>query len=156
MMPANDGHCLNGRVARALVRVSLGIAGAFFGGLFLVRAAGAQDGAKTKEAIDNLQAELSVCIAFFSIFQECSPGNEKHPSSAELANEELERRSRAAADAVGLSSADVAMRLRLNLTRERHLIGSCSGTSVLSSRYSQQCNDLVQGADGSSGKDPVK
>ena len=133
-------------------RAALWITGALLAGLFLVRAADAQDAAKTNDALNTLQAKLSVCIAYFSIFKECAAGDDKELLLAEAAIEGLDKKSRAAADAVGLSSDDVALRLDLNRTSQRQLMGSCLEISVLLSRYSQQCNDLVVGVDRSSKK----
>jgi hypothetical protein len=130
-------------------RAALPITSGLIAGSLLARAADAQDAAKTNEALNTLQANLSVCIAYFSIFKECSAGDEKDLSLADAAIQGLTKKSRAAADAIGLSSDDVALRLDLNLTSQRQLIGSCSGVSVLLSRYSQQCNDFVLGVDRS-------
>jgi hypothetical protein len=82
-------------------------------GLLLARAADAQDAAKTNEALNTLQANLSVCIAYFSIFKECSAGDEKDLSLAEAAIQGLEKKSRAAANAIGLSIAHMAACVRL-------------------------------------------
>jgi hypothetical protein len=148
----NHAHYIKRQIARAHGRGSPRIPAALLAGFFLIRVAGAQDAAKTKEAMSNMQAELSVCIAYFSIFKECSAKEGKNPRFGELAIENLGIKSEAAADAIGMSSADVAMRLELNLTSQRHLIGSCSGMTILLSRYSEQCNDLVLGVDRNSKK----
>jgi hypothetical protein len=150
MIAANDAPYVKRQVARGRGRALLRITCAFLVGLFLVRSADAQDQAKTQEAINKTQAKLSVCIAYFSIFKECSAGDEKDLSLADLAINGLGKKSHAAANAVGMSSDDIALRLDLNLESQRQLIGSCSGMTVLLSRYSRQCNDLVLGADRSS------
>jgi hypothetical protein len=147
MKLVNDVQCVMRKFARS--GAALRITSAIVAGLLLARAADAQDAAKTNEALNTLQANLSVCIAYFSIFKECSAGDEKDLLLAEAAIQGLEKKSRAAADAIGLSSDDVALRLDLNLTSQRQFIGSCSGVSILLSRYTQQCNDFVLGVDRS-------
>ena len=82
-------------------RAAQRITSALVAGLLLARAADAQDAAKTNEALNTLQANLSVCIAYFST-QGCSAGDEKDLSLAEAAIQGLEKKSRAAADAIGL------------------------------------------------------
>jgi hypothetical protein len=150
MKLVNDVQYVMRKFARS--RAALRITSALVAGLLLARAADAQDAAKTNEALNTLQANLSVCIAYFSIFKECSAGDEKDLLLAEAAIQSLEKKSRAAADAIGLSSDDVALRLDLNLTSQRQLIGSCSGVSILLSRYTQQCNDFVLGVERNSKK----
>jgi hypothetical protein len=150
MKLVNDVQYVMRKFARS--RAALRISSALVAGLLLARAADAQDAAKTNEALNTLQANLSVCIAYFSIFKECSAGDEKDLLLAEAAIQGLEKKSRAAADAIGLSSDDVALRLDLNLTSQRQLIGSCSGVSILLSRYTQQCNDFVLGVERNSKK----
>jgi hypothetical protein len=150
MKLVNDVQYVMRKFARS--RAALRITSALVAGLLLARAADAQDAAKTNEALNTLQANLSVCIAYFSIFKECSAGDEKDLLLAEAAIQGLEKKSRAAADAIGLSSDDVALRLDLNLTSQRQLIGSCSGVSILLSRYTQQCNDFVLGVERNSKK----
>jgi hypothetical protein len=150
MKLVNDVQYVMRKFARS--RAALRITSALVAGLLLARAADAQDAAKTNEALNTLQANLSVCIAYFSIFKECSAGDEKDLLLAEAAIQGLEKKSRAAADAIGLSSEDVALRLDLNLTSQRQLIGSCSGVSILLSRYTQQCNDFVLGVERNSKK----
>jgi len=150
MKLVNDVQYVMRKFARS--RAALRITSALVAGLLLARAADAQDAAKTNEALNTLQANLSVCIAYFSIFKECSAGDEKDLVLAEAAIQGLEKKSRAAADGIGLSSDDVALRLDLNLTSQRQLIGSCSGVSILLSRYTQQCNDFVLGVERNSKK----
>ena len=104
MIAANDAPYVKRQVARGRGRALLRITCAFLVGLFLVRAAEAQDQAKTQAAINKTQAKLSVCIAYFSIFKECSAGDEKDLSLADLAINGLGKKSHAAANAVGMSS----------------------------------------------------
>ncbi len=98
----------------------------------------AQDAASAKSIMDNRQAALSVCIAYYTILQECASGEEA--LRARTVASDLTKRSQAAADAAGMSAADTAMRLELNLAMERGLIeGDCSRRRVLSSRFADQC-----------------
>jgi hypothetical protein len=113
-------------------------------GLVSFHAAQAQDEARRAAALNNLQADLSVCIAYYAILEQCSSGEDKSRRLAQAAIDDLTRKSEAAADALRISSADVAMRLELNLAGERHLIdGSCSRKAILVSRYADQCGALV-------------
>jgi hypothetical protein len=146
-MAPSDNEYVKRQVAQAHGGGPLRVAAALLAGIFLSRAAVAQDAAKTREAMSNMQAEFSVCIAYFSIYKECAASDETNLPIIQLAIQNLGIKSDTAADAVGMSSADVTMRLRLNLASQRHLIGNCSGMTILRSRYSEQCNGLVLDAD---------
>jgi hypothetical protein len=113
-------------------------------GLFRPDAAEAQNEAKLAAALNNLQADLSICIAYYSILKECSAGEDEGRRPAQPAIDDLTRKSEAAADALRMPSADVAMRLELNLAGQRHFIqGSCRRKAILVSRYADQCDALV-------------
>jgi hypothetical protein len=138
-------HGAERQIARTRSRLSPTLTATFLAALLLVRAAGAQDAARSKEEISNSQAALSVCVAYLSILKECSTRNRRNPASADRAIADLKKRSDFAAKAMGMSSADVALRLKLNLAKQRHFVKTCSQIAILQSRYSEECNGLALG-----------
>jgi hypothetical protein len=107
----------------------------------LTSSASTRDIARLTAILDNRLASLSVCIAYYTIIKECSPRGED--AGAARVIEDLSAQSRAAADALAMSSDEVALRLDINLSMQRQLIeGSCSQIPVLSSRYADQCAGL--------------
>ena len=107
----------------------------------LTSTASTRDIARLAAILDNRLASLSVCIAYYTIIKECSPRGED--TGAARVIEDLSAQSRTAADALAMSSDEVALRLDINLSMQRQLIeGSCSQIPVLSSRYADQCAGL--------------
>ena len=90
----------------------------------------AQDAARAKAMMDNRQAALSVCVAYYTILQGCSFGEEALLAQRSISD--FTTASQTAAVALGMSPADTAMRLEFNLAMQRQLIqGSCSRKEVL-------------------------
>jgi hypothetical protein len=101
--------------------------------LGLAHSALAQD-AERIARMDNVQAQLSVCVAYYSLELKCQDGATDRPLRL------LIERSDAAAKAAMMSSADVAMRLEFNLTMQRSLIeDSCGKFARLSARHWDEC-----------------
>ena len=107
--------------------------------LGLVHSALAQE-AERGATMDNVQAQLSVCIAYYSLEMECTEGG-----SAARFLHLLVKRSDAAAKALAMSRADVAMRLKFNLAMQRSLIeDSCANIARLRSRHEEDCEPWLR------------
>ena len=97
----------------------------------------AQDFARL-EAADRAQAQLSVCEAFYRIEADCA----KNQDLLERLST-IEKRSKAAAGIARLGEAAAALRLELNLVKQRSLIGErCEDVATLQRRYDVECAPL--------------
>jgi hypothetical protein len=113
---------------------------ALVAGFSLAHSASADEAARRQATLDNLQADLSVCIAYYLLVRDCSGGE---ATNLKLAIDNLNRESAKAERALDMQTADAVMRLELNLASQRGLIeGSCSRIGTLQSRYADQCNAL--------------
>jgi hypothetical protein len=84
--------------------------------------------------MDNVQAQLSICVAYYSLALECEDGATDRPLRF------LVRQSEAAAKAAAMSGADVALRLEFNLAMQRSLIeNSCGKFARLRARREDEC-----------------
>jgi hypothetical protein len=105
----------------------------------LAHSALAQDAGRGM-TMDDVQAQLSACVAYYSLEMECSEGG-----AAARFIRLLGRQSDAAAKASELSSADVAMRIELNLAMQRSLIEySCANIARLRARREDECQRWVR------------
>src|ERR1700680_4345197 len=66
----------------------------------------AQDAAKMKQALTNFEADLSICLAYFSIIRECSSRNGNFLRLAQFATDRLTSIAAKTADALGIPPAD--------------------------------------------------
>jgi hypothetical protein len=88
--------------------------------------------------LDQLQAQFSVCVAFYAIELSCVDGGEARRRLAAVS-----RRAEALAEAISMSKKDAALRLELNLAAGRSLMqDDCRGVSTLRDRYDVDCNPL--------------
>lgn len=96
------------------------------------------DDAAQLAILDDMQAEVSACVAFYTIDLSCG---ERRETRSRLAV--ASKRAYALASAIVMAPADTAMRLDLNLTAFRVLIGnSCSNIATLENRYVVECDPL--------------
>jgi hypothetical protein len=87
--------------------------------------------------MDIRQAALSVCIAYYTILNECSTSDDAFVAQRLIG---LTANSQATAETLGMSPADVITRLELNLAMHRAPIqGNCSRKGLLSSHFANQC-----------------
>jgi hypothetical protein len=94
--------------------------------------------------MDNAHAELSVCLAFYSILRECA-GSEAARAETKAAMLRFENMLLDAARAAHLQSSDEQLRLELNLLDQRTFSGNnCSGAGTLRARYAEQCARLLK------------
>src|ERR1700683_4102621 len=103
---------------------------ALFIGIGSVGGAVAQDAAR-RASLDAMQAALSVCVAYYSLELKCSDEESlsaKYARAAERSNE--------AARVLGMPTADVALRLELDILMETSLMPEgCANVRTLRSRY---------------------
>jgi hypothetical protein len=96
----------------------------------------AQDAAKMKQALTNFEADLSICLAYFSIITECSSRNGDFLRLAQFATDRLTSMAAKTADALGIPPADAAQRLAINILIQRGLMqDDCSNIGFLRSRH---------------------
>ena len=101
------------------------------------------DDAARAAILDRLQAQFSICVAFYMIERSCV---EDSNSRSRLAA--VSRRPDALAGAISMSAADAALRLDLNLSAERGLIQDhCGGVATLAHRYAVECDPLSSAPD---------
>jgi hypothetical protein len=109
-----------------------------FVGIGMIDGAAAQDAAR-RASLDATQAALSMCVAYYSLELKCS---DQKPLSAKLAR--VAERSNEAARVLGMSAADVALRLELNIIIQTSLIQEgCANLTTLRSRYDVECDPLA-------------
>ena len=87
--------------------------------------------------LDQLQAKLSVCAAFYSFEQSCGAEGENG-----LRLKAARRSAEALAGAIAMSADTVALRLEIALAANQALTGGCDGLRTLESRYAVQCEPL--------------
>jgi hypothetical protein len=105
-----------------------------------------QEAAK-QAAIDNAQAELSLCVSFYSILMDCAENETKSSAKAEAAMRLVGTMLKMASEAAHLQASDVRLRLTLDLLDQRTFMGnSCSGVDTLRARYADQCGRFLKGA----------
>ena len=91
--------------------------------------------------LDQMQAQVSDCVAFYTLQQGCVAGGEAGRRLAAAA-----RRADALAAAAAMDAADAALRLQLNLAAARSLMAEgCGGLATLESRYAAECDPLSGG-----------
>ena len=96
------------------------------------------DDATRLAILDGLQAKFSACAAFYTVQGDCGRTRE---TARRLAL--VRKRADALAGSISMDPADAAMRLDLNLTAFRSLIGdSCAGLATLEARYAADCDPL--------------
>jgi hypothetical protein len=112
---------------------------------FISSSANADD-SPNQAALDNAHAELSVCMAFYSILRECVGGDAARVE-AETAMLRVGNLMAEAAKAAHLQSSDEQLRFDLNLLDQRTFIGNnCSAVGTLRARYAEQCDKLLKTA----------
>ena len=103
--------------------------------------------AAKQAAIDNAQAELSLCVSFYSILMDCAGNETKSSAEAEAAMRLVGTMLKMASEAAHLQASDVRLRLTLDLLDQRTFMGnSCSGVDTLRARYADQCGRFLKGA----------
>jgi hypothetical protein len=108
----------------------------------------AQDAAKMKQALTNFEADLSICLAYFSIITECSSRNGDFLRLAQFATDRLTSMAAKTADALGIPPADAAQRLAINILIQRGLMqDDCSNIGFLRSRHATECMRLTLKSD---------
>ena len=104
-------------------------------------AANAQDA--RQDASDKAQADISVCLAFYTIAADCIRGDR----GAQAALRRLGAMSAQASMAAHLPRSDARLRFDLNMLDQRTLMGNnCGGVGTLRARYADQCRALTSGA----------
>ena len=104
----------------------------------MVAGADAQDEVR-RASLDAMQAALSVCVAAYSLELKCS---DEKSLSAKFAR--AAQRSNEVASVLGMSAADVALRLELDVIIETSLIPEgCANVRTLRSRYDLECDPLA-------------
>ena len=94
-------------------------------------------------ALDGLQAQLSACVAFYTLELRCG---RKPEFQGRLGM--ASKRSDALARAISLAPGDAAMRLELNIAADESLMqNSCDGLPTLESRYGDSCEPLSSAAE---------
>ena len=110
-------------------------------------AADAQDA--RQDASDKAQADISVCLAFYTIAADCIGGDD----GARAALRRLGAMSAQASMAAHLPRSDAQLRFDLNMLDQRTLMGnSCAGLGTLRARYADQCRALINSAAVPQGK----
>jgi hypothetical protein len=108
--------------------------------------ASAQEAAK-QAATDNAQAELSVCLSFYSILMDCAENEAENRASAEAALWRVGKMLMKASEAAHLQPLDVQLRFDLDLLDQRTFMGnSCSAVGTLRARYADQCGEFLKAA----------
>jgi len=101
----------------------------------------AADEASRGMILDQLQAQFSTCVAYYTLQQGCVGAGESGRRLAAVA-----RRADALAGAIAMSPADAALRLQLNIAAAQSLMpGGCGGLAVLQSRFAYECDPLSGG-----------
>jgi hypothetical protein len=96
-----------------------------------------------QDASDRAQADISVCLAFYTIVADCVRGDD----GARAALRRLAATSAQASRAAHLPRSDAQLRFDLNMLDQRMLMGnSCAGLGTLQARYADQCRALTSGA----------
>jgi hypothetical protein len=85
--------------------------------------------------LDQMQAQYSVCVAFYTFKLSC---DEKGETGRRL--NAVKRRSEALASAISMPAEEIALRLELALSANHSLVGGCEGLSTLESRYGAECD----------------
>jgi hypothetical protein len=108
--------------------------------------ASGQESAK-QAAIDNAQAELSVCLSFYSILTDCVANETESRAAAEAAMGRVGKMLMKASEAAHLRPSDVQLRLDLDLLDQRTFMGnSCAAVGTLRARYADQCGIFLKAA----------
>jgi len=91
--------------------------------------------------LDQLQAQFSVCTAFYMIELRCNKGGESRRRLAVVS-----RRAEALAAAISMSKEAAALRLELSVTASGALIqDDCRSVATLENRYAVECDPLSSG-----------
>ena len=110
-------------------------------------AADAQDA--RPDAADGAQADISVCLAFYTIIADCIRGD----GGARVALRRLAAMSAQASKVAHLPRSDAQLRFDLNMLDQRTLMGNnCAGLGTLRARYADQCRALISSAPVPQGK----
>jgi hypothetical protein len=105
--------------------------------------ASAQDSAKQAER-DGAEAELSICLSFYSILMECAESQSQTRSEAESAMLRVGKLMMDAGEAAHLQPSEEQLRLDLNVLDQRTFIGnSCRAVDTLGARYADQCGRFL-------------
>jgi hypothetical protein len=108
--------------------------------------AGAQETAN-QAALDNAQAELTVCLSFYSILMDCAKNETEGRAAAEAALSRVAKKVTKASEAAHLRPSDAQLRFDLDLLDQRAFMGnSCSAVGVLRARYAGQCGEFLKDA----------
>jgi hypothetical protein len=96
----------------------------------------AADEASRMMILDQLQAQFSQCVAYYTLQQGCVGGGEPGRRLAAVT-----KRADALAGAIAMSPADAALRLQLNIAAAESLMPEgCGGLAVLESRFAYECD----------------
>jgi len=99
---------------------------------------GVADEVSRAAVLDQLQAKVSACVAFYTIELSCGGSLESR-----LRLTAATKRSEALAGAISLAPADAGLRLELNLAADRSLIGDgCNSVALLEDRFASECDPL--------------
>jgi hypothetical protein len=90
--------------------------------------------------LDQLQAEFSVCTAFYTLEESCGADGETRRRLSTV-----RRRAEALARAISMSADEVALRLEIALMANRSFAAGCNGLERLETRYAVQCDPLSSG-----------
>jgi len=108
--------------------------------------ASAQEAAN-QAALDNAQAELSVCLSFYSILMDCAENDAEGSAAAEAALWRVAKMVMKASEAAHLRPLDVQLRFDLDLLGQRTFMGNnCSAVGTLRARYADQCGEFLKDA----------
>jgi hypothetical protein len=98
-------------------------------------------------ALDNAQAELSVCLSFYSILIDCAENEAEGRAAAEAALWRVAKMVMKASEAAHLRPLDVQLRFDLDLLDQRKFMGnSCSAVGTLRAKYADQCGEFLKDA----------
>jgi hypothetical protein len=103
--------------------------------------------AANQAALDNAQAELTVCLSFYSILMDCASNEAEGRAAAEAALSRVAKMVMKASEAAHLRPSDVQLRFDLDLLDQRTFMGnSCSAVGSLRTRYASQCGEFLKDA----------
>ena len=111
--------------------------------LLLTLPVGAQEEKKT--AIDVVQAELSICIAYYTFVRGCAmEKSEINSATAAISNvDKLRKYAYQAGQAVNMSAEAMLSRLKVAIEQQQKLLeGNCDNMPKLDEAYGARCKQL--------------
>jgi hypothetical protein len=117
--------------------------------VFCVSATAAPMSQKQINALNNVQMELSMCIAYFNFAMQCAPDEMKDEVKAfEPTIESMSNFAHKIGSSIGMTQDGMVSRLKIAAEEESKIIGgTCVNFSSLITRYSARCKQLGEHAD---------